>query len=456
MPVIVGNTTVNTAITSNTASVNVPQGFAVYNATRNTVLPTLRLDFVNSNVLDPRVTFARSTSATYFNSAGVLTTAPANTPRFDYDPATGICNGLLIEEFRINSIRNNTMVGAVAGTPGTLPTNWASTNGSTNSGVTLSVVGTGQENGISYIDVGISGTATATSNQLNIALETNSGIAASSGQVWSFSGFSKIVTGSLNNIGIYFQFGELNSSGDYLQGGTLQLQPSISSLATQKSSASYTIANASTAFIRPLIYFVITNGQTYNFTLRIGLPQLEQGAFATSAIATAGATATRATDTISLIGTNFSSWYNSTNWTTIVSAVPAKIPNQSATLSQSIFEFRVNGGNRILTRINPGSSVITSYWINTLSQPSNSGGYNSSALTSNTAFKYGMTASNGSWNLALNGSIFISGVGGYLITPTELWIGSSPSDFLGFTGWIQRISYYPVVVSNNELISLTS
>jgi len=102
MPVIVGNSTINTAITSTSVSENTPQGFAVYNATRNTVMPTLRLDFVNSNVLDPRVTFARSTSATYFNSAGVMTTAPANTPRFDYNPATGVCNGLLIEQYSTN------------------------------------------------------------------------------------------------------------------------------------------------------------------------------------------------------------------------------------------------------------------------------------------------------------------------------------------------------------------
>ena len=70
-------------------------------------------------------------------------------------------------------------------------------------------------------------------------------------------------------------------------------------------------------------------------------------------------------------------------------------------------------------------------------------------------FKYGITASNDSWNLAFNGSIFISAALGYLITPTDLWIGYSPSDTLGFTGWIQRIAYYPVVLPNAELQTLT-
>jgi hypothetical protein len=66
-----------------------------------------------------------------------------------------------------------------------------------------------------------------------------------------------------------------------------------------------------------------------------------------------------------------------------------------------------------------------------------------------------MTASNGSWNLALNGTIFNSSAG-YLTTPTSFSIGWSSEDPNGFNGWIQSIAYYPTIVSNNELISLTS
>ena len=356
MAIIIGNTTVNTSIAGSNVTVNVPQGYAEYNATRNSVMPTLRLDFVNSNVLDPRITFTRASSATYFNSAGVLSTATNNVPRFDYNPVTGVCSGLLIEQASTNLLLNSA----------TLSTQSVTTTATT---YTLSFYGTGT--------VALSGT----------------------------------YTGSLVGTGAF---------------------PTRSTLS-----------------------FTATAGTlTLTVTGTVSYAQLEQVAFPTSYIVTTSASATRAVDQTSLTGTNFSSWYNATNWTTTVYAIPANIPNTSGS-TELLFQFTLDGSNRILARIVTSSSVITSYWINNIGQPQNAGGYNSSSLTANTLFKYGMTASNGSWNLALNGTIYNSSAG-YLITPTSLSIGYSSNDFNGFNGWIQRVAYYPVVVSNNELISLTS
>lgn len=71
------------------------------------VLPKLALDFTTA-VLDPRVTFTRTTGAsnpaTYVASNGYLTSATNNQPRFDYDPITLVCKGLLIEESRTNTL----------------------------------------------------------------------------------------------------------------------------------------------------------------------------------------------------------------------------------------------------------------------------------------------------------------------------------------------------------------
>lgn len=47
-------------------------------------------------------TFNRPSTATYFNSAGLLATAAVNEPRFDYNPITHESRGLLIEEARTN------------------------------------------------------------------------------------------------------------------------------------------------------------------------------------------------------------------------------------------------------------------------------------------------------------------------------------------------------------------
>lgn len=48
--------------------------------------------------------FSRTGTAYYFNSSGVLTAASSNVPRFDYDPATLLPRGLLMETSRTNNL----------------------------------------------------------------------------------------------------------------------------------------------------------------------------------------------------------------------------------------------------------------------------------------------------------------------------------------------------------------
>lgn len=48
--------------------------------------------------------FARTSTATYFDTSGVMQTASSDSPRFDYDPVTHAQKGLLIEEGRTNFI----------------------------------------------------------------------------------------------------------------------------------------------------------------------------------------------------------------------------------------------------------------------------------------------------------------------------------------------------------------
>ena len=60
--------------------------------------------------LDPRITFTRASTATYFDATGTLQTAAANTPRFDYDPVAHAPRGLLIEEARTNLLLNSAVL----------------------------------------------------------------------------------------------------------------------------------------------------------------------------------------------------------------------------------------------------------------------------------------------------------------------------------------------------------
>ncbi len=85
---------------------------------------TLTLDFT-TGVLDSRLTFTRaSTTATYINSSGYVTTAGTNVPRFDYDPTTLAPRGLLIEGQATNLLNWSESFATSGGTNN----NWADTS----------------------------------------------------------------------------------------------------------------------------------------------------------------------------------------------------------------------------------------------------------------------------------------------------------------------------------------
>ena len=109
------------------------------------VLPRMALDFT-TGVLDPRVAVTRAlNTATRINSSGVIEIVNANLPRFDYDPATLVAKGLLIEETRTNLFLNSLIDGTLL--------------------VTQTVVVTAVAHTISFYGTGtitLSGAATAT------------------------------------------------------------------------------------------------------------------------------------------------------------------------------------------------------------------------------------------------------------------------------------------------------
>jgi hypothetical protein len=109
------------------------------------VLPRLALDFTTAS-LDPRVTFTRSgNTATVTNSSGVIVAVNADIPRFDFDPVTLACRGLLIEESRANALLNSLIDGTSLATQSVTVTAAART---------LSFYGTGE--------IVLSGAASAT------------------------------------------------------------------------------------------------------------------------------------------------------------------------------------------------------------------------------------------------------------------------------------------------------
>ena len=76
-------------------------------STRASIRPSLLLDFANTRVLDPRVTFTRASTSTYIDQFGVMQTAASGAARFDHNPTTLDSLGLLLEESRTNLLLNS-------------------------------------------------------------------------------------------------------------------------------------------------------------------------------------------------------------------------------------------------------------------------------------------------------------------------------------------------------------
>jgi len=112
--------------------------------------PSLYLDLLAGTPLDSRVTFTRSTTATFIGSNGLIQIAAIDAPRFDYDPVTLSAKGLLTEEQRTNFLLNSLIDGTSLTTQTVTVTavahtlSFYGTGTVTLSGVaTASVIGTG-------------------------------------------------------------------------------------------------------------------------------------------------------------------------------------------------------------------------------------------------------------------------------------------------------------------------
>jgi hypothetical protein len=202
--------------------------------------------------------------------------------------------GLLIEAARTNSIRNNSMIGAVAGTAGTLPTNW-SIGGAT--GLTRQIVGTGTLGGFTYLDIRFFGT-TGDSSGIAIYPEAFTAIAAVSAQVWTASAYLALVGGTLANLtSASLEVAERDSGGTFLTsttttGALAALTPTLT-----RFSVSRTLNNGSTAHVATGVRVLAGTGVAVDYTLRIAAPQVESGAFVSTPILTTTTAVTRNAET---------------------------------------------------------------------------------------------------------------------------------------------------------------
>lgn len=179
-----------------------------------------------------------------------------------------------------NKALNSTLSGAVAGTPGTDPTDCIFNVGST--GLTKTIGGSGTATAadgstVNYTDVQIHGTPTATGSvYFQFYVDGGPYVKTPPNQDWIVSTYLAIEAGSVANIA-YTEVGAtlLDSTPAFLFSAassdlTAALTSSLQNFACQIFSPSQQAP--SMALVAPFVFMGVTSGQAVNITLRIASP----------------------------------------------------------------------------------------------------------------------------------------------------------------------------------------
>jgi hypothetical protein len=365
------------------------------------------------------------------------TTTRLNVPRLNYDAAGGRPS-ILLEPQRTNSIRNSTMQGASVAL-NTIPTSWQEAT----NGLTRTVVGLGVENGISYIDIRFNGISIGIN--ASIRCEGSVNVPAISGQTWNTSNYVKLISQPLPPTSYVVGIIERNSSGNYLSNSVTTYIPTST---LTRINHTRTLSQATTAFVQNQIDANLIIGNSYDFTIRIAAPQLEQGAYPTSYIPTVASTVTRNADVISKTG--ISSLIGQTEGVLFVES--AVLANDLTNRVISISDGTTN--NRVFINYSPSSNQIQL----TLTIAGTTVFNTVFTVTDETQFaKIAARYSN-----TLGYSLWINGASVTFnaetsIPPSMSRFGfDSGSGFSPFFGKVKQVQLYKTYLTDTECINLTT
>jgi len=406
----------------------------------------ISLDFIpiagTSPALDPRITFTRSTTGTYVNSAGVVASAAINEPRFDYDPVTRALKGLLIEESRTNLLTYSEQFDNAA---------WSLVRAS----ITSNTIGA--PDGTLTADKLVEDTTAANTH----VTRRGGGISITTGTAYTFSCFMK-AAGRTHGALLFDTTNSVFAANSYvifsLTDGSITLNPnslpaSITSFGNGWYRCSVTATSLATALGVVGIYTALSNTLTTNGDGTSGIyiwgAQLETGSFPTSYIPTTTAAVTRAADLASMTGTNFSSWYNQTEGTIYLQAQCL-----AAITAQTYLAIDNGTSNNLITvRTSPSNATFERSQVvdgGVTQAALGSSGY---VATSINDFAFAYKAND--FARSFNGSSVATDTSGTVPTVNQMFIGSERGQYF-VNGHIRRIVYYPTRLSNEELRALTS
>lgn len=420
------------------------------------VLPKLALDFTTAS-LDNRITFTRTTGlsnpATYVNSSGVVTAATNNQPRFDYDPVTLACKGLLIEESRTNLLKNSDQIS----NNGT----WARASTSVTANAVNSPDGTQNAD-----------TLIATASAAVHDVEQSVTITAAATQT-----FSVYVKAGTNNFVSLFCY-TTTSTAHWFE-ATYNLSDATVSKTGAGVSGTYissSLTNVGNGWYRAVVTGSIAAGTSMFCGIKLentSTPtygnyggtswtasgtesvylygaQLEAGAFATSYIPTTTAALTRNADVATMTGTNFSDWFNASEGT--LSITGSTFSNADRRGAGSISDGTTS--NCVELRMVALSSNNASRYLVTASGAA-SCSITASTAVNNTTYSLVGSYKTDSFAFARGGALIGTDSLGAVPTVNQFKIGTIADGSSYLNGHVQKISYWPQQLTTAEVTAFS-
>jgi len=394
-------------------------------------IPSFYRDFAKDKVLNNGnygafVSHSRASTATYFDSTGLMVTASVNTPRFDHDPLTLESLGLLIEESRDNKLNYSANIGG---------TNW-----NVRAGLTL----------ITSSVTSPDGTNTATSCSLTsedgyLWQSTPASGFWAANTTYTISAYAKAISGSMfiSFNAYWFTGSSTNTRGINRQTNGNAI---VSSSNWNRYQFTFTTPTQAGGGIGDTGLFISGSGQAAVWGF-----QFEVGHSASSYIPTTNVTASRAQDFARISGSSsFLTGKNQNTWFVEFKGNPENT--------------QINYGRVITTNTNAtlisyeGSPNTLGSWNGTFS--GNFGititsannyyqSFGKSAITLDYSNPQRVVYANGTASAINNGDT--SGFTGSL----DIYLGSNAGGGNYLNGWIKRVMYYPTILDSDYLKFLT-
>jgi len=375
--------------------------------------PAFNLDLLSGS-LAPEVTFTRvGNTATVFNSSGCIETVNADTARFDYDPLTLECKGLLIEESRTNILTNSEDFST-----------WP-----TKTNVTIAV---DQINAPTNTQVADKIEETAATGS-HLIFKNNSVV---SGTTYTCSVFLKkgerfkarlLTLSSLDYTEADFDLdlGTATGSGKITSAGNGWYRCSIT-----------TTANTTSANGRFYIYVLNDSGvASYAGILGYGIyvfgAQVEAGVFSTSYISTGATAVTRNPDVATITGTNFSDFWQASKGGAQVQAIPSTVSGIRPLVqyddgtADNIIALRGNASNPELQVVDGGAPQVQ---------------LDAGTIVANTPYSLTGWWQTNDCKARQNSGATVSDTTATIPTVTQARLGSDGTNYLN--GHLASVSYY--------------